>query len=60
MRAGRAVDSDEAANALSLLEDIDMSCLHRSLHVQEMLGDMEVRPLRPHSAPSVSYPEQAH
>lgn len=44
MRAGRAVDSDEAANALSLLEDIDMSCLHRSLHVQEMLGDMEVRP----------------
>lgn len=43
MRAGRAVDSDEAANALSLLEDIDMSCLHRSLHVQEMLGDMEVR-----------------
>ena len=43
MRAGRAVDSDEAANALSLLEDIDMSCLHRSLHVQDMLGDMEVR-----------------
>eukprot|EP00892_Ulva_mutabilis_P001277 jgi/Ulvmu1/1114/UM106_0031.1 len=41
MRAGRAVDSDEAANALSLLEDIDMSCLHRSLHVQEMLGDMD-------------------
>lgn len=52
MRAGRAVDSDEAANALSLLEDVDMSCLHRSLHVQEMLGDMEVRPsIAPRAAP---------
>jgi hypothetical protein len=41
MRAGRAVDSDEAANALSLFEDVDLSCLHRCLHVQDMLGDRE-------------------
>lgn len=43
MRAGRAVDSDEAANALSLFEDVDLACLHRSVHVQEMLGDREAR-----------------
>jgi hypothetical protein len=42
MRAGRAVDSDEAANALSLFEDVDLSCLHRCLHVQKMLGDSDV------------------
>lgn len=42
MRAGRNVDTDESANALSLLEDIDMSGLHRSVHVHQMLGDLQV------------------
>ena len=44
MRAGRNVDTDESANALSLLEDIDMSGLHRCVHVHQMLGDLQVWP----------------
>jgi hypothetical protein len=41
LRAGRNVDTDESANALSLLEDIDMSGLHRCVHVHKMLGNLQ-------------------
>jgi hypothetical protein len=45
MRAGRAVDVDEAANAVSLLEDVELAELHRCMHVHAMLGDVQVRAL---------------
>ena len=36
------MDTDEAANAVSLLEDLDMGGLHRCCHVHALLGDLQV------------------